>query len=135
VRGDSLYVVGVGVSTPNLVHRIRPRPAILGLSDTQTSWHGVFAGATSGRYDVEVLGRRRFEVAGETVTGLGLRMSATYHGDVEGRQRTDTWLASDRALVLAESGRSVLRLGGAEQRLDYRNRLLSLEPRPRRSLP
>jgi hypothetical protein len=79
---------------------------------------------------VEILGRRRFDVGGEPVTAVGLRTRATYRGDVVGEQSTRSWLATDRSLVIAESGRSVMRLAGAEQRLSYRNRLLSLQPTP-----
>ena len=128
VRGDDLYVVGVGVGTPHLVQRVLPRPAILGLSGHETRWAGAFRGRTSGTYDVEVLGRRSFRVGDRTVTAVGVASRATYRGEVEGEQTSRAWMTTGRSLVVAESGRSVLRIGGAEERLEYRNRLLSLQP-------
>jgi hypothetical protein len=135
LRGADSYVVGLGVSTPNLVQRVRPRPAILGLSDTETGWTGAFTGATRGSYDVELLGRRQMTVGGQPVTAVGVLSRARYRGEVTGTQRTRTWLSTDRSLVLAEQARSVLRLGGAEERLEYRTRLLSLHPQREGRLP
>ena len=130
VRGQDVYVVGVGIATPHLVERVTPRPAILGASDTETRWSGAFRGPTSGTYAVEVLGRRRIRVGDRVVSAVGVRSTAIYRGQVTGEQVSRSWVTPGRSLVVAESARSALRIGGAEERLRYRSRLLSLLPDP-----
>lgn len=128
LRGEDIYIVADGFVTPNYVQSVKPRPAILALSGTQQAWRGTFAGATSGTYSVEIVGRRTFTIGGKRVKAVGLSSTATFRGETTGSQKRETWLATGRALVVRETGTSVLQLGGDVERLSYTDRLLSLEP-------
>lgn len=126
LRGGDIYIVAIGFNTPSDVETIRPRPAILALSATQTSWAGAFAGETTGSYSVTIVGRRPFEVGGRRVPAVGLLSRATYRGAASGTQTARTWLATDRsAMVVTEVGRSSLQYG---EQLTYRSTLLSAVP-------
>jgi hypothetical protein len=128
LRGEDIYIVADGFDTPNFVQTVLPRPAILALSGTQEQWSGTFAGATSGTYSVEIVGRRAFTIGGRKVKTVGLSSRATFKGETEGSQQRETWLAVDRAIVVREKGTSVLRLGGDTERLSYTSTLKSLTP-------
>jgi hypothetical protein len=128
LRGEDIYLVGLGVATPNLVETIAPRPAILALSGSQSSWTGAFRGNTAGTYKVELLGRRTFRVGGKSVKTVGLDSRATFTGETTGSQKRTTWIATDQALIVQETGRFELKLGGSVERLAYSSRLESLEP-------
>ena len=129
LRGEDIYIVAVGFTTPGYVQTVLPRPAILALSGTSTRWSGSFSGRTSGTYRVEIPGRRTMRVGGRSVKVVQLTSSATFRGELTGSQTTSTWLAADRSLIVEETGTSSLRFGGDEERLTYRNRLVSLTPR------
>jgi hypothetical protein len=129
LRGEDIYIVADGFDTPHFVQSVKPRPAILALSGTQQEWRGTFAGATSGTYSVEIVGRRTFTIGGKRVKAVGLSSRATFRGETTGTQRRTTWLATGRALVVRETGSSVLHFGGDVERLSYSDRLLSLEPK------
>jgi hypothetical protein len=128
LRGEDVYITALGFDTPNLVESFNPRPAVLALGSTTSSWTGSFKGSTSGTYRVEIVGRRSFKVGGETVKAVGLQSDATYTGEASGSRRTMTWLAIDRSLVIQESGQSRIKVGGGDERLDYETELLSLTP-------
>jgi hypothetical protein len=127
-RGDDIYLVALGFDTPSFVLTVLPRPAILALSGSSTTWSGGFTGRTRGSYRVEIVGRRTFKIGNKLVKAVGVRSSAAFRGEADGTQRGVTWLAIARPLVVAESGRSVLRFGGDEERLSFSSRLLSLTP-------
>ena len=128
LRGEDVYITALGFDTPNLVESFNPRPAVLAVSGTETVWSGSFKGSTSGDYRVEIIGRRNLRIGGKSVRAVGLRSDANYQGEAEGSRRTTTWLAADRSMVLQEEGESVLVVGGGEQRLRYRTKLVSLTP-------
>jgi hypothetical protein len=128
LRGEDVYITALGFDTPNLVESFSPRPAVLALGSTTSSWTGTFKGSTSGNYRVEITGRRSFKIGGETVKAVGLQSDATYTGNAEGTRRTMTWLAIDRSIVLQESGESRITVGGGDERLEYETKLLSLTP-------
>lgn len=128
LRGEDVYITALGFDTPNLVRGIAPRPAVLALSGTQSSWSGQFAGRTSGTYSVEIIGRRTFKIGGRKVKAVGLSSEATYEGDATGSRRGETWLAQDGSLVIAESGESSIQVAGGTEKLRYERRLVSLDP-------
>ena len=128
LRGEDIYIVAVGFTTPSYVQTVLPRPAILALSGTSTRWSGSFSGRTSGTYQVEIAGRRTIRVGGRSVKVVQLASSATFTGELTGSQKTSTLLATDRSLIVQETGTSNLRFGGDEERLNYRDRLVSLTP-------
>ena len=128
LRGEDIYLVALGVATPNLVETIEPRPAILALSGSTSSWTGEFRGDTSGSYQVEILGRRTFSIGGRKVKTVGLDSRATFTGETNGSQKRTTWIATDRALIVQETGSLELKLGGSVEQLGYSSRLKSLEP-------
>lgn len=126
-RGDDIYVTAIRLRTPNYVTTIKPRPAILAVPGAGERWRGTFRGATSGEYRTKLLGRRTLSVAGERVEAFGVQLRAQFSGASAGSQRTRTWLAMKRPLVLAEQGELTLRVGGATNRLRYGLRLRSRE--------
>lgn len=128
LRGEDVYITALGFDTPNLVESFNPRPAVLALSGSQSSWTGGFKGTTSGSYRVEIIGRRTLTIGGTKVKAVGLESTATYQGEATGTRRTVTWLAIDRSLVLQEEGTSTIEVGGGSERLEYRTRLLSMKP-------
>ena len=128
LRGEDVYITALGFDTPNLVQAFNPRPAVLALSGSTSSWNGTFTGSTSGSYRVEIVGRRTFRIGGKSVKAVGLQSDATYTGEATGTRRTETWLAVDQSLVIEEQGTSTVKVGGGTERLKYRVKLLSLTP-------
>jgi hypothetical protein len=129
LRGEDVYITGLGFETPSSVRSVLPRPAVLALSGNQTAWSGTFRGSTSGSYEVEIVGRRRFDVGGRSVEAVGLESRASYTGELEGSQRATTWFATGRsALVVEESGETTVNFGGDRERLRFRSHLESLDP-------
>jgi hypothetical protein len=127
-RGEDVYLTAIGFASSNYVTTVEPRPAVLASAASGTRWDGTFDGPTSGSYEVEVIGRKTFDVGGDQVEAVGLDSRATYHGDTEGSQARKTWLSVDRPLILSESGEFALEVGGGEDRLEYETTLTSLEP-------
>lgn len=128
LRGEDIYAVALGASSPNLVETVRPRPAILAMSGTETSWTGEFSGPTTGTYTGEIIGRRSFRIDGRSVRAVGIESRANYRGEASGTRESEVWIQIDGSLVLQERTRSELRVGGTTEKLDYTVKLASLEP-------
>jgi hypothetical protein len=128
LRGEDVYVTALGLDTPNSVESARPRPAILALSGSGTTWKGSFSGATSGSYEMEILRRDTLSIGGERVRAVQVASKATYRGETTGTRETTTWLGVDRPLVLIENGNQTLRVGGGDQQLRYTTTLTALRP-------
>jgi hypothetical protein len=128
IRGDDVYVVAAGFNTQNFVATVLPRPAILAVAASGTRWSGSFTGRTSGTYRVEILERGSINVGGRSLKAVRLSSKAIFHGDVEGSQTADTWLAENRSLVLREKSTVHLRFGGDTEALRYNAELRSPTP-------
>lgn len=128
IRGGDIYIVAIGFNTANYVQRVLPRPAILALSGTSTKYSGRFGGDTSGRYRIEIVKRGKRKVGGKSVPAVLLSVHAAFTGEIEGTQNRNTWLATDKSLLLEESGESDLRFGGDVEKLGYTVKLRSLQP-------
>lgn len=129
LRGEDVYVTALGLDTPNSVESARPRPAILALSGSGTTWKGGFGGDTEGSYNMEILRRGTLSIAGERVRAVQVSSTATYRGGTTGRRRTTAWLGVDRPLILSEDGEQTLQVGGGEEQLRYSTTLTALRPR------
>ena len=128
IRGSDIYLRTARFQAGGYIKTFRPNPAIVTLSGSELSWSGEFRGRTSGRYAVEVTGRKTFTVGGKRVRAVGIEARVSYADDIEGWERSTRWVSQDGNLLLAERVTQEREFGLDRLRLSYRARLMSLDP-------
>lgn len=130
VRGSDLYVAGLRLRQGGQLIDARPEPPSLGFDARELEWEGTYTGATSGRYALEVVGRRDVRVRGRSIETVGLDARVSYRGEIEGTERALRWFAPRGGLLVRAKISQERFVGLDRARLDYRLRLKSLDPEP-----
>lgn len=105
-----------------------PDPPITVIDDDELEWSGEFSGQTQGRYSVNVVGRKRMRIGGESVPVIGLSTRVSYAGEVEGIERSTRWFSTKHRIVVAETVTQERTYGLDRLRLTYKSRLQSVDP-------
>lgn len=130
VRGDRLYITQLQSLVGGHDTRYEPDPPVLAFDPDRTSWAGAFSGATSGSYRGRLVGRRFFQIAGDRVRAVGVRLTLATSGESTGIRSSLQWGDSRSNLVVHETVRDHRNFGVDQLRLSYRARARALAPRP-----
>lgn len=129
VRGKDVYLRGMRFQSGGYIKTLAPRQPLLSLSGSELDWSGSFNGPTSGRYAAEVIGRKQIKVGPKPVRAVGIKARISYAGEIEGWERSTSWVAIDHNLMVAESVEKERKFGLDKLRLEYESKLQSLGPK------